>query len=112
MFEKKDYEEIENCGLQGVPLEHVGAMLNLTRDDFLKLYAEDKIARKSYERGESASALAGIMELKEKAKKDWKAQEYLLTNVNKLKLDPKKKSIEIKEDENTETWFDETIGDE
>lgn len=110
MLNKEQYDELENCGLDGLPLEHCGARLDLTREEFFEVYSTDIKARKCYELGQSAAAQAMIIQITKSSITDWKAKEYLATNIFNLKTDPKKKEIEIKkEDKKESNWFDDNL---
>lgn len=110
MFKDSDYRKLEELGLIGLPLEHCGASLDMTRQEFIENYLEDKEARKAYERGQSAGAQAQLVKIMSKADKEWKAQQFL-AEAFRLKVDPRKKDISdnVKKDsdeEDDDDFFD------
>src|SRR5574343_97388 len=85
MFTDKQKIILSQLGEQMVPLDHCGAVINMTRKDFLEQYEEDKDAQLHYEKGLSKASIMIMKTIKENSQKDFKSLEYTATNVLNVK---------------------------
>lgn len=113
MFTPEQKKILQQLGERMLPIEHCGAVINMTRLDFLEEYELDKDAQLHYEKGLSKSALKLMDNLRTQSdKQDWKTTQYLADNVLVMKktatptVAKKETSKKKVEEESDDTWLD------